>query len=592
MCKCLWGLAPLASLILFTPPARGQSTEPAVFVAHYVATAPQFDNYASVASFTVNANGTLNFVGIYYTNDYPQTIAVSPDGRFLAVGHGTSSVSFEDLLVFRVNADASLTMFAVILVPDSPLDVVWLRNDVIAVTETSSGDDNRVHTYLLDDVAATVTPIDSEPTGTFNAWIAAHPSGDFLYAQESDLGGQSLGIRTFSVNPDGSIDLVQFFNTTIFPLCMAVTPDGSKLYSVAGIGSFGGNDPTRIHGFHVSSQDGSLSLMSGSPFVSPGSSPAYVDVSSEGDYLYVGHGQDATVHSFSINPVTGELIPTGFSFDVGSQGDIGELAVLDDILFVTREFNSTQAPRGLFVLQLGSDGSMLPIGNIVDTQGKRPQALAVWNPQPVVGIRGDMNCDGLVNEDDVDPFTLAQLDPVAYELAFPDCNILLADMTQNSLVDGLDILPFVDAVLNPAPIGACCAPDAMSCVNTSEEACAVIEEGLYQGDGTDCGTITCPDPLLIFFVNMSQNPISNCPGAQLIAEISGSGFDVNATVKLIQPGQPDLIPGVADVVSPTLISPIILDTDGAPTGSWQWVVENPGGATAVGPTPLTITSCP
>lgn len=34
---------------------------------------------------------------------------------------------------------------------------------------------------------------------------------------------------------------------------------------------------------------------------------------------------------------------------------------------------------------------------------------------------GDMNCDGIVDLFDVDPFTLALSDPCAYALAFPEC---------------------------------------------------------------------------------------------------------------------------------------------------------------------------
>lgn len=41
----------------------------------------------------------------------------------------------------------------------------------------------------------------------------------------------------------------------------------------------------------------------------------------------------------------------------------------------------------------------------------------------------------------------------------------------------------------PKPTGACCLPDG-SCTETAEEDCA----GIYKGDGTDCGSVTCQQP--------------------------------------------------------------------------------------------------
>jgi hypothetical protein len=56
---------------------------------------------------------------------------------------------------------------------------------------------------------------------------------------------------------------------------------------------------------------------------------------------------------------------------------------------------------------------------------------------------GDLNCDGEFDLADVEAFTLALLDPAAYEAAYPGCNIMLADMDGNGSVDGLDIEVFV-----------------------------------------------------------------------------------------------------------------------------------------------------
>jgi len=56
---------------------------------------------------------------------------------------------------------------------------------------------------------------------------------------------------------------------------------------------------------------------------------------------------------------------------------------------------------------------------------------------------GDLNCDGLINAFDIDPFVLALTDPEAYALAYPDCDYMLADINGDGLVNAFDIDPFV-----------------------------------------------------------------------------------------------------------------------------------------------------
>ncbi|MCH8807421.1 MAG: hypothetical protein IH986_15235 [Planctomycetes bacterium] len=57
-------------------------------------------------------------------------------------------------------------------------------------------------------------------------------------------------------------------------------------------------------------------------------------------------------------------------------------------------------------------------------------------------VRGDLNCDGVLNGGDIDPFFLALSDPAAYQTAFPSCNIQLGDMNGDRRVNAADIDPF------------------------------------------------------------------------------------------------------------------------------------------------------
>ena len=76
----------------------------------------------------------------------------------------------------------------------------------------------------------------------------------------------------------------------------------------------------------------------------------------------------------------------------------------------------------------------------------------VWNAKmmswpfstlPPLNAMGDLNCDGVVNFDDINPFVLALTDPVAYSTTFPDCDIALADCNLDTLIDFNDIACFV-----------------------------------------------------------------------------------------------------------------------------------------------------
>jgi acetyl esterase/lipase len=58
-------------------------------------------------------------------------------------------------------------------------------------------------------------------------------------------------------------------------------------------------------------------------------------------------------------------------------------------------------------------------------------------------LPADLNCDGVVNFDDINPFVLAISDPAAYAAAYPDCNFMNGDCNSDGLVDFDDINPFV-----------------------------------------------------------------------------------------------------------------------------------------------------
>jgi hypothetical protein len=64
-------------------------------------------------------------------------------------------------------------------------------------------------------------------------------------------------------------------------------------------------------------------------------------------------------------------------------------------------------------------------------------------------LRGDLNCDGFVNNFDIDPFVLALSDPQAYAAAYPECDAQSADVNRDGVVNNFDIDAFVGLLAGP-----------------------------------------------------------------------------------------------------------------------------------------------
>jgi len=74
----------------------------------------------------------------------------------------------------------------------------------------------------------------------------------------------------------------------------------------------------------------------------------------------------------------------------------------------------------------------------------RPGGAAVSRFVVVAAGAGGLNCDGAIGSGDVDAFVLALIGgEAAYNLAYPNCNYLAADMNADALVNFADINAFV-----------------------------------------------------------------------------------------------------------------------------------------------------
>jgi hypothetical protein len=62
-------------------------------------------------------------------------------------------------------------------------------------------------------------------------------------------------------------------------------------------------------------------------------------------------------------------------------------------------------------------------------------------------VRGDMNCDGMVDSGDISPFVLALIDPPGFAAQYPGCDLMRGDMQPDGLVDGADVQSFIDLLV-------------------------------------------------------------------------------------------------------------------------------------------------
>jgi 6-phosphogluconolactonase (cycloisomerase 2 family) len=401
--------------------AWAQASEPVVFVAN------NGNLEGSVTSFRLGPSNEPVFIAKTVIEARSSSgggtnaaqAALSPDGRFLAVSHTTAQTAFEQITILRVNADGTTTVARTFQTPDSPLGLAWLGNDRLAATITRTSGVNSVVLYAFDGVALTLTEVDREDAGAFCSDIEAHPSGRFLYANDTSGG---LNIRVFELNAGGTLDLIQTVSTAPrFAIGLGINNAGDRLYAGGGI-SDGRN---KVLAYSIGC-DGRLAEVAGQPFLSPGNSPKQAVTSWDDSIVFAGHGTDSSVRSLLVDPITSALTPTAFAFSVGIQGTLGDIAATRGLLFILDR--DTSGGRGLYSYSILPNGNFTRNGTLVDSQGSTPSFLAVWWP-----CRADLNGDRVVDFNDLLEY-----------LNIYNNGSLRADLNRDCVVDFNDLLEFLN----------------------------------------------------------------------------------------------------------------------------------------------------
>jgi 6-phosphogluconolactonase len=224
---------------------------PTVFVANF----DDGDGKGSVSAFHVEPTGALRLVNTIDSGTvHPKGVAVTPDGRFVYVVHGTPRSPEPSVLTgFAVGADGSL-----------------------------SG------------------PVTKAAIGPSGHRVVITPDGRFLYAtmQEEGDAGDVFGFR---IGASGELTPVSSkpFEAGVWVEGAAVSPDGLRLYVVA-LGTVGGPTPVadgQIRGFDIGAGGGLVEVAR----VDYGFDPNDLAVGLDGQHLYVADFSVNTVAVFSVS---------------------------------------------------------------------------------------------------------------------------------------------------------------------------------------------------------------------------------------------------------------------------------------------------
>jgi T5SS/PEP-CTERM-associated repeat protein len=134
---------------------------------------------------------------------------------------------------------------------------------------------------------------------------------------------------------------------------------------------------------------------------------------------------------------------------VGSEYDrlaITGAADLDGLLDVSLTGGFVPAPNSAFdIMTYGSHAGTFATVSLPTGIPDRRFGVFV-GPTAVtlrVGLRGDVNCDGVVGFRDINPFVLMLSNPEAWQAQYPNCPKLTGDINDDGLVNFKDINPFV-----------------------------------------------------------------------------------------------------------------------------------------------------
>jgi 6-phosphogluconolactonase (cycloisomerase 2 family) len=215
-----------------------------------------------------------------------------------------------------------------------------------------------------------------------------HPFGLYLYYtdNQSNIWVATIDSSTGALTATAFPGQVAGFGNANFTV---IDPYGRFLY----VSDDAGNT---IYGFQINQTDGSLALISGSPFSAHLDSPECLVIDHTGNYLYATNSVNSTISAYTINQTTGALTalstPT-FPSGTGTAPVLGALDPSGTHLYVANTLSNSIAGfsigTGGVLTSLGTDtavtGAIAVENLVVDPTGARIYVLDSGSAASVTG---------------------------------------------------------------------------------------------------------------------------------------------------------------------------------------------------------------
>jgi 6-phosphogluconolactonase len=202
-------------------------------------------------------------------------------------------------------------------------------------------------------------------SGAESTQTVIHPSGQYLYYTDdsSNLWVTTINSSTGALTATAFPSQVAGSGNTNFTV---IDPYGRFLYVSDDAGD-------TIYGFQINQTNGSLALISGSPFNAHLDSPECLVIDRTGSYLYATNPLNNTISAYTINQATGALTPLStptFPSGTGTGPLLGALDPSGTHLYVANTFSNSIAG-----FSIGTGGVLTSLGTDTAVTG----AIAVEN---------------------------------------------------------------------------------------------------------------------------------------------------------------------------------------------------------------------
>lgn len=178
-------------------------------------------------------------------------------------------------------------------------------------------------------------------------------------------------------------------------------------------------------------------LIAGGSFSSIGGVPANRVARWDGAaWTPLGSGMDLYVFALAVYE---NLLIAGGRFDTAGGTPARRIAGWDGASWAPLGSGIGAYSAGTVRALAVHNGELHVGGDFEEAGGRISRFWARWGPAP----RGDTNCDGLIDSEDIDPFVLALTNPARYAQKWPYCDVLRADANEDGFVNNEDIDPFV-----------------------------------------------------------------------------------------------------------------------------------------------------